>query len=60
MTELGGSSAFMPHGVCYLWQPALVWLHLGMSVWRCLKVQSSVLRHHRLWYRTKPLGQHGV
>lgn len=23
------TTGFMPHGHCYLWQPALVWLHVG-------------------------------
>ncbi len=25
--ELLASDAFMPHGMCFLWQPALLWLH---------------------------------
>jgi two-component sensor histidine kinase len=29
MTELMGPSAFMPHGVCYLWESTLVWLHVS-------------------------------
>jgi two-component sensor histidine kinase len=29
MTELMGPSAFMPHGVCYLWESRLVWLHVS-------------------------------
>jgi two-component sensor histidine kinase len=29
MTELMGPSAFMPHGVCYLWESRLVWLHVA-------------------------------
>jgi two-component sensor histidine kinase len=29
MTELTGPSAFMPHGVCYLWESRLVWLHVA-------------------------------
>jgi two-component sensor histidine kinase len=28
MTELTGPTAFMPHGVCYLWESSLVWLHV--------------------------------
>ncbi|MGH9798081.1 MAG: PAS domain S-box protein, partial [Candidatus Polarisedimenticolia bacterium] len=27
LARLLGTDGFMPHGHCYLWQPALVWLH---------------------------------
>lgn len=27
-TFIENSNGFMPHGVCYLWQPALLWLHV--------------------------------
>lgn len=23
-----GSEGYMPHGMCYLWEPDLVWLHV--------------------------------
>jgi PAS domain S-box-containing protein len=32
MPEFFSSDGFMPHGHCYLWQPALVWLHLVSDV----------------------------
>jgi len=25
---LAGTSGFMPHGACYLWQPLILWLHI--------------------------------
>lgn len=25
---IGGSSSFVPHGYCYLWDPLVVWLHV--------------------------------
>jgi two-component system sensor histidine kinase UhpB len=32
MPEIFPSDGFMPHGHCYLWQPALVWLHLASDL----------------------------
>ena len=29
LDELMESEAFMPHGMCFLWQPELLWLHAG-------------------------------
>lgn len=26
---LGGSDGFMPHGMCYLWEPDLLWMHVA-------------------------------
>ena len=28
LRKLFSSGDFMPHGYCYLWQPALIWLHV--------------------------------
>ena len=28
LRHLLGSSDYMPHGYCYLWNPGLVWLHV--------------------------------
>jgi hypothetical protein len=30
--DLFGSGPFMPHGHCYLWMPALVWLHVAADL----------------------------
>ena len=29
MFDALSNSAFMPHGHCYLWQPALLWSHVS-------------------------------
>ena len=34
---LGGpSSNYMPHGYCYMWNPAIVWLHVVSDGWIAL------------------------
>jgi signal transduction histidine kinase len=30
--QLDGGASFMPHGMCYLWEPDLLWLHVAADV----------------------------
>jgi len=32
LESLAGASDFMPHGYCLVWDPALLWLHVGSDV----------------------------